>query len=256
VGTISRAQKAIALRAVTATRTTLGALVLALALGPLAASAQTPLRIRNAIARNHFELGNNYFQISRYEDAAREFQAAYDITHQNELLFNIGRALEAAGNVQGALDAYQRFLDAGAPGFDRDTLRARMETLRQRLPQPPRRTYHHSTLNTAGPFVLLGGGVVLGGLALWQGLAANDHVSLVTRANNGEVAWNTEVATAYRSASGEITAAWVLGAAGGALAVGGTLWLALRGSGERREVVEAFVVPTPGGAAFGIGGRL
>jgi hypothetical protein len=81
-------------------------------------------------------------------------------------------------------------------------------------------------------------------------------VSLVTRANNGQVAWNTEVATAYRSASGEITAAWVLGAAGGALAVGGTLWLALRGPGERREVVEAFVVPTPGGAAFGIGGRL
>jgi hypothetical protein len=134
---------------VSAFRTVFGALILPLALVPSVATAQahggsgsgssggsaspgTP-RILDRIARNHFETGNEYFQVSRYEDAAREFQLAYEITHQAELLFNIGRALEAAGNIQGALDAYQRYDDAGAPGFDRDVLHERMENLRARM---------------------------------------------------------------------------------------------------------------------------
>lgn len=115
----------------------LGLFVLALSLCPTVAAAQRSPRIMNQIARNHYEAGNAYYQVSRYEDAAREFQRAYEISRQPELLFNIGRALEAAGNIQGALDAYQRFDEAGAPGFDREVLRARMENLRTRLSTTP-----------------------------------------------------------------------------------------------------------------------
>ena len=92
------------------------------------------VRIMDRIAQNHFEAGNEYFQVARYDDAVREFQRAFEISHQTELLFNIARALEAAGDVRGALDAYQRFDQAGAPGFDRDVLHQRMDNLRARIP--------------------------------------------------------------------------------------------------------------------------
>lgn len=99
---------------------------------PTTTNPQTP-RILDDIARRHFELGNEYFQVSRYEDAAREFQQAYEISHQGELLFNMARAQEAAGNIPAALETYQRYDDAGSPGFSRDVLHTRMDTLRQRL---------------------------------------------------------------------------------------------------------------------------
>src|SRR5690606_19375706 len=146
--------------------------------------------------------------IARYEDAAREFRAAYEITRQIELQYNVGRSLEAAGDLNGALQAYQLFMDAGAPGLDQEMLRTRMDNLRARLEsqggastdaaqnqgaqpestQPSEATAseqatpvvrfetRRSMLATVGPIAAMAVGLGLGGVAVWQALAANSDI--------------------------------------------------------------------------------
>ena len=266
---------------------------------PATASAQSGQsvrqpRITDRIAANHFANGNSYFQVSRYEDAAREFQHAYDISHQPELLFNIGRAWESAGNIQASLDAYQRFDEAGSPGFDREILHARMETLRGRLPPPgqanassstnatvtptngtttaapaanatpsaPAARHTHtvherSTLMSIGPIALLGLGVVVGGIGAALGVVGMSANTTYHNANTGMTPWSQEAAQARDSAGTNMTIGLTMGIVGGVLLLGGAAMMALRGPGEPHEVVDAFVTPLPGGGAmFGVGGRL
>ena len=102
-----------------------------------AARAQSSGDPTAQIARSHTENGGRYFQLGRFGDAAREFQAAYDLSRRPELLFNLARALEAGGRDREAIDAYERFDTAGSPGVERATLHARIEALRARLPQTP-----------------------------------------------------------------------------------------------------------------------
>ena len=40
-------------------------------------------------ARTHFEAGSSYYDQARYADAAREFQASYNLSPHPELLLNI-----------------------------------------------------------------------------------------------------------------------------------------------------------------------
>lgn len=87
------------------------------------------------IARSHAENGGRYFQLGRYADAAHEFQAAYELSHRPELLFNLARALENAARDREALGAYERFEAAGSPGVDLANLRARIAALQARLPR-------------------------------------------------------------------------------------------------------------------------
>ena len=111
------------------------ATALVLSLAPGLAHAQQPRgpRIEDRIARNHFENGNEYFRIGRYADAAREFEHAFEISHQNELLYNIGWAYELAGDLPNAIAWYARFEQAGAPGMNRDVLSERVANLRTRM---------------------------------------------------------------------------------------------------------------------------
>lgn len=89
------------------------------------------------LARGHAETGGRYYQLGRYDDAAREFRTAYELSRSPELLFNLARALENAGRDREALDAYGRFEAAGSPGIDPATLRARVEALRARAARTP-----------------------------------------------------------------------------------------------------------------------
>ena len=52
------------------------------------------------------------FQTGRYEDAARFFSDAFEISPKGNLLYNIGLSYERAGRLGDALRFYQRFIDA------------------------------------------------------------------------------------------------------------------------------------------------
>lgn len=255
-------------------------LITALAFAP-AATAQPVVDA----ARNYVRSGVEAFEAGRFAEAARAFREAHAISHRAELLFNVGRAEASAGNLAAAIEALTLFRSAGAPGFDRAALDEQLRQLRSRLEEqerlaaeatarnaapPPapevrsiveprwyRVEYHHSAVNRIGPWITLGLGAVAGVVGIVQGVSAASSVSLVTDVNRGETPWSQNAQDARDDAPGQITRATVLGATGGALIVGGVLWLLLRGPGERREVRSAPVFGlSPAGLGLSVGGTL
>ena len=68
------------------------------------ALAQTPPNdAQRAEARARYENGTRKFDVGKYDDAAREFQAAYEIVGAPEILFNIAQSLRLAGKYEQAL---------------------------------------------------------------------------------------------------------------------------------------------------------
>lgn len=236
-------------------------------------------------ARNYVRSGVEAFEAGRFVEAARAFREAHAISHRAELLFNVGRAEAAGGNLQAAIDALSLFRSAGAPGFDRAALDEQIERLQAQLaeqqrlaaearaqnappPTPPtvrsvieprwfRVEYQHSTLNLVGPWVTVGLGAAVGVAGIVQGAIASSEVSLLRDVNAGSTPWSQSAQDAQNGASGAVTRAAVLGAVGGTMVLGGVLWFLLRGPGTRREVRSAPVLSvTPSGFALGIGGTL
>jgi tetratricopeptide (TPR) repeat protein len=61
-------------------------------------------------AREHFQRGSKLYNLGHYAEAAREFEAAYEIKDDPALLFNIGQANRQAGESKKALLAYRSYL--------------------------------------------------------------------------------------------------------------------------------------------------
>lgn len=255
-----------------------------------------PSTTRQGAARTHLQNGVEHYGAGRYAEAAAAFREAHAITHQPELLFNLGMSLERAGELGAALEAFNLFASAGAPGYDRAQLDMRREALRARIaaeaarstaesaptptpaltpaptptaasvdPQPTLITqrievrYERSTLQTAGPWVLMGAGATVTLAGLLVGLGANQVAADVAGANRGEQSWSTDLDARYNSHEGVVGAAMGLTLLGAAVTAGGGLWLALRGPGRRREValgpLGALVLPN-GGGMLTVGGAL
>lgn len=82
-------------------------------------------------ARSHFESGRAYFDRARYDDAVREFEEAYRLSNRHQLLLNIARSYEAAGEVERAVESLERWqtlADVADPM--RDEVAARLSRLR------------------------------------------------------------------------------------------------------------------------------
>jgi tetratricopeptide (TPR) repeat protein len=82
-------------------------------------------------ARSHFEAGTSYFQESRFEDAAREFQEAYRLSQRSMLLINIGLSFGHALKFDEAITAYQKYLETEPDAANRSEIEARIEHLRK-----------------------------------------------------------------------------------------------------------------------------
>jgi len=219
--------------------------------------AQSSSATTDEIARSHMENGGRYYQLGRYADAAREFQAAYELSQRPELLFNLGRALENAGRDREAFDAYERFETAGSPGIDPATLRSRIEALRARLPRaaapvaptvtlrpptpvtptptpPPRVERPAASRSLALPITLLsaGGALLLTGLAL--GLTVSSTYSDLEGRCSGRVC-DPALQGDADAASTRAVVGDVLGGAGlAAIAAGVVVLLLPRSSSDAR----------------------
>ncbi|MDP3276836.1 MAG: tetratricopeptide repeat protein [Deltaproteobacteria bacterium] len=102
--------------------------------GQTSVASALPTAARTELAQTHFRTGMQYFDLRRFADAAVEFERVFEFTGQTELLYNIARSHEEAGNVRRAVETYERFQQALPSGFDAVTIRARVEALRSRLP--------------------------------------------------------------------------------------------------------------------------
>lgn len=94
-----------------------------------------------ASAREHFARGTRAYDLGQYEEAIKEYQAAYRAKDDPAILFNIGQAYRGAGDAQSAIESYRSYLRKvpGAP--NRPEVEERIVELRrvvehQRKPSP------------------------------------------------------------------------------------------------------------------------
>ena len=83
-------------------------------------------------ARRHFKTGMALIADGKLDDGIAELLEAYGIRPHPNVLFNIGRAYEAAGRLGDAATYYQRYLDARPP--DAEKVRAMLARLEAQLP--------------------------------------------------------------------------------------------------------------------------
>jgi len=89
-----------------------------------------------AAAGQHFASGQDAFAQSKFELAAKEFQAAYDITHDPSMLVNIGESWQRAGDGKKALEGYRAYLAAQPQAPDRNEIEGRIKTIESALAGP------------------------------------------------------------------------------------------------------------------------
>jgi hypothetical protein len=141
------------------------ALVFAALLGTLPAAAE-PARVAAQpetatapdmlAARRHFMAATEALRGGEPARAAREFEAAYRITRDPQLLFNVAAAHRTAGAARAALQAYRGYL-AAAPGApDRDEVEKTIHALEAELKPRPAAPVPGAAAPTAAPTVTPG----------------------------------------------------------------------------------------------------
>ncbi len=109
-----------------------------LASAPRIADAQTsvsqslPQNVRTELGRAHFRTGMQYYALNRFSEAAVEFERVYEFTGQSDILYNIARAHDAAGQFTRAAEAYDRYLATLATEDSARVNRQDIERLRDR----------------------------------------------------------------------------------------------------------------------------
>ncbi|HXI60194.1 MAG TPA: tetratricopeptide repeat protein, partial [Polyangia bacterium] len=85
---------------------------MAIVLGWLIASA--PARAEDtaatAAAREHYQKGTAFFDLGKYQDAIKEFEAAYEAKNDPAFLYNLAQSYRLAGNPEQALRFYRTYL--------------------------------------------------------------------------------------------------------------------------------------------------
>jgi hypothetical protein len=101
------------------------ALVLVMALATVARAE--PRKIDDAKkteAIAHFRQGEEYFKSAQWEAAIKEYRAAYELTGEPLMIFDIALANEKAGNAEPAYDGYEQYLREVNLGSAADEARA------------------------------------------------------------------------------------------------------------------------------------
>jgi tetratricopeptide (TPR) repeat protein len=63
-----------------------------------------------AAAREHYDKGTTYYDLGKYRDAAREFEAAYEAKKDAAFLYNLAQSYRLAGEAERALHFYRTYL--------------------------------------------------------------------------------------------------------------------------------------------------
>jgi hypothetical protein len=91
-------------------------------------------------ARVHFRLGRAYYESGRFEEAAREFEAAYHHSNRPQLLYNVFLAWRDAGRLRKAVYSLEKFLELVPDAPERDALSARLVSMRRLAEKEPEET--------------------------------------------------------------------------------------------------------------------
>ena len=80
-------------------------------------------------AREHYRKGTAAYNLGHYAEAAREYEATYEITLDPAALFNTAQAYRLAGENQKAVLAYKGYLRAAPAGPQREIAQQKLDEL-------------------------------------------------------------------------------------------------------------------------------
>lgn len=214
-------------------------LALPAAAGAAPSPAKKPTRAEIKEARAHFERGHGYHQNGQYDDAIREYEAAFALAPLPDLLYNLGQVHRLRGDKAAALAHYQRYLELDPSGRGAAKAREFIDELETDLAQESALARSH-----AEDFMR---GAAEGGARNLR-LPAPPPVAVVPRrAPDGSII-DTPVDTVDRGRGLRIGG---LAAGGvGVAALGGATFFALRGRSLKAEQDDATVYD-PGVVADG-----
>jgi len=203
-----------------------------------------------------FEESAEHYREGRFGTAAELLREAHALHPDPILLYNLGRALEGLGDLEGSIDAFERYLSEEPDAEDRGGIERRIETMRERLArgdddaggsEPVAPVEEDGAAIDPLPWVIAGVGAVgLGVGALLGGLASAKHDEAV------EAPVHRDAAAAQEDADELALLANVAFAVGGAVAIGGVVWGIVdldAGDGEPPAEATARVVVGPGSVA-------
>jgi tetratricopeptide (TPR) repeat protein len=231
-------------------------------------------------ARIHLKAAIAYYDEARYEDAAREMEAAYQLKPLPDLQYNLAQCYERLGRYNDAATAYETYLKANAAAPDRKLVETRIGNLRDRAaataagsqvtPLPPEKVVFKTIVvyKTAPPPPGRGVRIAaygLGALALGaaaSGIAfavlAKQNADYVTShgSTSGTVTFDGPARDAQKAGQTDVIVSGVsFGVA--ALCAGGAIGLYLLGNKIDKEAPKLTMAPTlsPTGGGFAVAGR-
>jgi tetratricopeptide (TPR) repeat protein len=210
-----------------------------------------------------FEDSDKAYKAGKFEKAADLLREAYGLYPEPLLLYNLGRAQEGLGDMQGAVDSYEKYLADAKEIKDRGAIERRIETLKaqlakqaadaqrradeeerrrreeeQRKLNPPPPIDDRSPLEKYGPWITMGSGGAMVLTGVFFGINAStthdDAVATPIQRDSAEL---------QRSAERSATVANVLFVVGGAAIAGGLVWKVYQWGNPRTS--SAQVVATP-----------
>ena len=102
----------------------------------LALCASAPARAQETLsAKEHYQKGTSAYDLGRYTDAIKEFEAAYQIKNDPALLFNLAQSHRLAGNSDQALHFYKTYLRYVPKAANRAEIESRIAQLEQLVKQ-------------------------------------------------------------------------------------------------------------------------
>ena len=93
---------------------------------------QRPSRPMREAAQTHYQSGARFFESSQYDAALVEFEAAWRLSGEPDLLHNLSWTHEKAGRIKEAIDYAVRYQAAAQTVEDQERGRKRVEFLKQR----------------------------------------------------------------------------------------------------------------------------
>lgn len=97
-------------------------------------------------AREHFKGASEHYRAGRFREALRGFELAERLLPSPELSFNIARAHEQLGEIEAAIEHYERYVAARGQASDVGSVQARIAALRGSLEQRPVRAMDTAAL--------------------------------------------------------------------------------------------------------------
>jgi tetratricopeptide (TPR) repeat protein len=194
-------------------------------------SQPSPDALRRAVVL--FEESEQLYNEGHFAEAAALLRRAYELHPDPTLLFNLARALEGLGDLDGSIETYERFLHDSPTTPDRGAIERRLQTLRQQRdrlrgiappePEPEPEAAAQPAAPSApidpAPWILAGAGAAVVGVGIGLGVASAGDAS----AAQAEPVQVRAVELHSRAESLAI-AADVLFVAGGIAAVAGVVW--------------------------------